>query len=98
MSMGVRMWSALPLLLAIAAQGASSGISAARAEPRACAHCKPPAVCARHAAGYTPYDLIDFSDIPLKHEVVAKVDRPIGWGAGWAASGTTVVLPWWPGV
>ncbi|KAI7836021.1 hypothetical protein COHA_010105 [Chlorella ohadii] len=28
--------------------------------------------------GYTPYDLIDFSDIPLKHEVVAKVDRPIG--------------------
>lgn len=28
-------------------------------------------------AGYTPYDLIDFSDIPLKHEVVAKVDRPI---------------------
>lgn len=31
-------------------------------------------------AGYTPYDLIDFSDIPLKHEVVAKVDRPIRWG------------------
>lgn len=30
-------------------------------------------------AGYTPYDLIDFSDIPLKHEVVAKVDRPIRW-------------------
>ncbi|PRW20274.1 cyclase dehydrase [Chlorella sorokiniana] len=27
--------------------------------------------------GFTPYDLIDFSDIPLKHEVVAKVDRPI---------------------
>ncbi|KAL4420738.1 hypothetical protein ABPG75_010394 [Micractinium tetrahymenae] len=28
-------------------------------------------------AGYTPYDFIDFTDIPLKHELVTKVDRPI---------------------
>ncbi len=63
-------------------QGASSGDAAAGTEPAVCAHRKPPAVCVRHAAGYTPYDLIDFSDIPLKHEVVAKVDRPIRWGGG----------------
>ncbi|KAL4451345.1 hypothetical protein ABPG77_009417 [Micractinium sp. CCAP 211/92] len=28
-------------------------------------------------AGYTPYDFIDFTDIPLKHELVTKVDRPV---------------------
>lgn len=39
-----------------------------------CAPCPPPLPS---APGYTPYDLIEFSDIPLKHEVVAKVQRPI---------------------
>lgn len=28
-------------------------------------------------AGYTPYDFIDYTDIPLKHELVTKVDRPV---------------------
>ncbi|EFN50851.1 hypothetical protein CHLNCDRAFT_141763 [Chlorella variabilis] len=28
-------------------------------------------------AGYTPYEFIDFTDIQLKHELVARVERPI---------------------
>lgn len=41
--------------------------------------------------GYTPYDFIDFTDIPLKHELVTKVDRPVRWGGTSGASRGTAV-------